>query len=218
MPKCRCCVGFGEDCKVEENLKMKEGNPQVDSNPEEGLDEPDKSKADHSDEQKKDLLSRYPWIVPIIAAIVFSFFGLNAQKVWVLITMIIYPRPENKAINYPLANENLVENNQGQVHYTDDRSLNNFDKGGCKAYGFISIEAEDVILFPVPAELMYLDRGTIAFCVTPKRELDEKSRFSLFRAHNESKEITLKVTPRDDPKGNRRYHEVIYRLRRAHVS
>ena len=177
---------------------MKEDQPQVDSNPETVLDEPDTSKEDHSDKLNKVWSFFKPWIPPIFCAIVFSFFGLNAQKAWEYITAITNPRPENKTISYPLANENLVVNNQGQVHYTDGRSLNNFDKGGCEAYGFVSMEDEDVILFPVPTEFSYLDQGTVAFCVTPKRNLEESGSFSLFRAHNEPKNISLKVTWQED--------------------
>ena len=145
-------------------------------------------------------------MVSLIVAIVFSFFGINAQKVWEFITAITRPRPKNQTINYPLANENLVVNNQEQVHYTNGKSHNNFDKGGCEVSGFISIEEEDVILFPVPAELMYLDQGTVAFCVTPKRNLEESESFSLFRVHNGPKNISLKVTWREDSKGIKRSH------------
>ena len=173
---------------------MEKDNSPVDVNLKEIMDDPDKPKADPSDKQKKNLFSRHPWVVSLIVAIVFSFFGLNVQKVWKFIGAITHPRPKNKTVNYPLANENLVVNNQGQVHYTDGNGYNNFDEGGCGTYGFISVEDEDVILFPVPAEFTYLDQGTVSFCVTPKRNFEEAESFSLFRVHNEPKNISFKVT------------------------
>lgn len=187
---------------------MKEDNPTVDSNPEEGQEDPNTSKTDHSGKQDKNLFSRHPWILPV-AAIAIGFFGINAQKIREIFTETIRPRPENKTIHYPLTSENLVVNNQGQVHYTNGSSHNNFDKGGCDTYGFISIEEEDVILFPVPVEFTYLDQGTVALCVTPKKDLmgSEKLKgFSLFRVHNEPKNISLKVTRRDDSSGIKRLH------------
>ena len=175
----------------------KDGSP-VDVNPKEIMDDPDKPKADPSDKQQKNLFSRHPWVISLIVAIVFSFFGLNVQKVWKFIGAITHPRPKNKTVNYPLANENLVVNNQGQVHYTNGNNYNNFDEGGCGTYGFISVEDEDVILFPVTAEFTYLDQGTVSFCVTPKRNFEKAESFSLFRADNEPKNISFKVTWRMD--------------------
>ena len=186
---------------------MQNDNSQIDPKPIEEIEDIDKRKADPSDTQKKNLFLRHPWIVTLIIAVVFSFFGLNVQKVWQFFATITHPRPENKTINYPLANENIVLNNQGQVHYTNGRDYNNFDKGGCGDFGFISMEDEDVILFPIPADFTYLDRGTVAFCVTPKRDFEKAGSFSLFRVHNEPKNISLKVTWRTDSiKGVKRPH------------
>ena len=137
-----------------------------------------------------DRFRRHPWVamVPVLGLLL-TFFGINLQKVTELLGGLVHVQPGSDTVKYRLDSEVIVENSQGEVHATHS---NNFDKGGCDAYGFISIEKKDVIFFDVPPKLAYLDEGTVMLCLTLKKDFEEGS-LSLFRVHNDPQNVTLKV-------------------------
>ena len=136
------------------------------------------------------------WIISGIIAITISFFGLNLTRVKEIAGDLVRILQGRKTVYYSFVDESHVTNRGGEVHGTN---ASNFAKGGCgDIYGFISIEDADVLHIPVPDELVHLDEGTVALCVTPKTDFQGKDNLSLFRIHQGDQDVSLKVGWEDE--------------------
>ena len=156
-------------------------------------------------------LIRALWVVPVASLIVavlsltwrvIKDLDITPQMITELVSNIMAPRPRDSTRNYRLEDQHTIKRYDGDVLSNDGHDL--FEEGGCGYHGFISRREGNVILLPVPTDLKYLDKGTVALCVTPKNDVQVTSiednetgsteSFSLFRVEEDLKNISIKVT------------------------
>ena len=135
--------------------------------------------------------------IPILAVLLalLGFFGVRFDSVKSVILDRLQLLSAGETFSCTLEDQTAVEDRHGKIDSSGKKGFVSRESapGECR-YGFISIAKKDGITFPVDGNITYFKAGTVQFCLTLERKLEEsKDDLSLFRTAQGPNAIILQL-------------------------